>query len=77
LGEVAVAKSIVAISSVSTGAPQVEQKRPPPGISLPQDVHLGMDFSANSLPVSRAASEAAALFVRWRDERHQICGAAS
>jgi hypothetical protein len=42
-GEVAVAKSSVAISSVlPTDAPQAEQKRPVVGTSVPQAEQLGM-----------------------------------
>jgi hypothetical protein len=44
-GEVAVAKSRVARSSVlPAGAPQAEQKRPLAGTLVPQDVQTGMNF---------------------------------
>jgi hypothetical protein len=44
-GEVAVAKSRVATSSLLlAGVPQAEQKRPVAGISVPQDEQGGMNF---------------------------------
>jgi hypothetical protein len=50
-GEVAVAKSRVATSSVlPAGAPQAEQKRPVAAMTVPQDEQGGMNFSRYSLP---------------------------
>src|SRR5208282_1656286 len=44
-GEVAVAKSSVATSSVLlAGVPHAEQKRPVDGTSVPQDEQAGMNF---------------------------------
>jgi hypothetical protein len=52
-GEVAVAKSSVAISSeLEAGVPQAEQKRPAAGMSVPQAEQAGMNFSRYSLPRS-------------------------
>jgi hypothetical protein len=44
-GDVAVAKSSVATSSVLLGVPHAEQKRPFAGTSVPQDEQAGMSFS--------------------------------
>ncbi len=50
-GEVAVAKSSVATSSVfATGLPQAEQKATLSGSSVPQFEHLTMKISRSSLP---------------------------
>jgi hypothetical protein len=50
-GDEDVAKSSVARSSVLlAGDPQVEQKRPVAGMSVPQDEQVGIKLSRYSLP---------------------------
>lgn len=67
-GELDVAKSIVAISSVfEAGFPQEEQKRTSPNNSAPQLEHLDMKISRYSLTQMQLGPHASGwVFAPWR-----------